>query len=131
SEAEIAAGILDRNIKSLKSGAYISGVESVKMNFSEWKNVRIIPGAIPDTLKEVEAEHIAYLHLDMNNSAPEVAALEFFWDRLSPGAIVLMDDYTYHGFRSIKSGHDAFAKRKNLMIASLPTGQGILIKPAC
>lgn len=130
SEADREAGVLEMSKGRLESGFYVSTVESVKANFLEWKNVRIIEGAIPETLQECKTEKIAYLHLDMNCSAPEVAAADYFWDRLVPGALILMDDYAYHGSRNEKLGMDAFAQEKGLRIAALPTGQGLLIKPS-
>jgi hypothetical protein len=66
----------------------------------------------------------------MNCSPPEVAAAHFFWDRLVPGAFVLLDDYAYHGYRSQKVAMDDFASEKRHNILSLPTGQGLLIKSA-
>lgn len=129
SDAERKAGVLDRNIRWLECGFYVSGVESVKSNFSEWKNVKIIEGSIPEILKECKSEKVVFLHLDLNCSAPEVAALDYFWDRLVPGAFILMDDYAYYGYRNQKLGMDAFVNKKGLKIASLPTGQGLLIKP--
>jgi len=112
-----------------ESGYYIRGVESVKENFSQWKNVRIIKGSVPETLHRVETERVAFLHLDMNCSPPEVATLNFFWDRMTPGAIVLLDDYAYIGYESQKHAMDILAREKGVMIAALPTGQGLLIKP--
>lgn len=129
SEADRQAGVLEMNKGRLESGFYVSTVESVKSNFREWKNVKIIEGSIPETLSECKAEKVAYLHLDMNCSVPEVAAVEYFWDRLVEGAFILMDDYAYHGSRNEKLGMDAFADKKGLNIVSLPTGQGLLIKP--
>jgi hypothetical protein len=58
-----------------------------------------------------------------------VAAAEYFWDRLLPGAVVLLDDYAYLGFGSQKKAMDGFAASKRVAICSLPTGQGLLLKP--
>lgn len=129
SDEDLRNGAIKKNEASLKSGEYVRDVESVKANFSQWKNIRIIKGSIPGTLDQVKARNVAYLHLDMNCSPPEVAAINFFWDRLVPGAVVLLDDYAYRGFESQKHAMDAFAREKNVMIASLPTGQGLLLKP--
>ena len=60
----------------------------------------------------------------MNCSTPEVAAAHFFWERLVPGALMLLDDYAY---RHKVEGRFAQAKTNNIL--SLPTGQGLLIKP--
>lgn len=130
SEVDVKANTLKKNAKKLRSGEYVSGVESVSRNFSEWKNVKIIVGSIPSTLPLVESNSIAYLHLDMNCAPPEVAAFEFFWPRLLPGAFVLLDDYAYRGFGVQKAAMDAAAADHGALILSLPTGQGLLLKPA-
>jgi len=123
------SGAIEKYESLLEDGFYVQGVESVKANFSHWKNIRIIQGSIPETLKQVETKHVAYLHIDMNCSPPEIAAINFFWDLLLPGAIVLLDDYAYRGYEAQKYAMDDFAKAHNVMFASLPTGQGLLVKP--
>ncbi len=56
-------------------------------------NVEIIKGAVPDTLGLVDTERVAFLSLDMNTRDPEIAAAEFFWDRMTSGAAIVLDDY--------------------------------------
>ena len=129
SSADRASGAVEKNKKSLTSGFYAQGIEEVRANFSQWKNVSLIEGSIPETLPQVRAEKIAYLHLDMNCSPPEIAAIQCFWERLVPGAFVLLDDYAYHGYLSQKIAMDQFAQEKGIKILSLPTGQGLLVKP--
>ncbi|MCH9703406.1 MAG: TylF/MycF family methyltransferase, partial [Chlamydiae bacterium] len=76
---------------------------------------------------------VAYLSIDMNCALPEVAALEYFWPKLAPSAIVVLDDYAYDTFNSTheqRKAIDSFAKSVNTAVVSLPTGQGMLIKPA-
>lgn len=125
-----AAGALEKNCSNLANGFYTNGSDEVRANFSEWKDLSLIEGAIPETLPQVRAEKISYLHLDMNCSTPEVAAAEFFWERLVPGALVLLDDYAYRGYRAQKVAMDRFAEARANKILSLPTGQGLLLKPA-
>jgi SAM-dependent methyltransferase len=124
-----ASGAVEKNTKSLASGFYVQGIEQVRANFSQWKNVSLIEGSIPETLPQVRAKKVAYLHLDLNCSRPEVAAIRFFWELLVPGALVLLDDYAYYGYLSQKIAMDRFAQEKGLSILSLPTGQGLLVKP--
>jgi macrocin-O-methyltransferase TylF-like protien len=101
----------------------------VRANFSQWKNVSLIEGSIPETLPLVRTNKIAYLQLDMNCSIPEIAAIQFSWERLVPGAFVLLDDYAFYGYVSEKIAMDRFAREKGINILSLPTGQGLLVKP--
>lgn len=103
--------------------------ELTKNNFSIFPRAKLIQGEVPHTLREVEINEICYLMLDMNISLPEVAALDFFWEKLVPGATVLFDDYGWLAYAEQKKAHDAFAKRYGVKILMLPTGQGLLLKP--
>lgn len=127
---ERSAGALERSERSLRNGIYVNGVDSVRANFAQWRNHRIIVGAVPETLGQVDAQAVAFLHIDMNCAPPEVAALRFFWPRLSPGAFVLLDDYAYRGHDEQRRAMDALATELGVQICALPTGQGLLIKPA-
>jgi len=128
-DEERRVGRLAMNQDLLQSGQYTSSVGDVRANFAEWNNVCIIEGSIPETLCRVDAKSVAYLHIDMNCAPPEVAAAHFFWDRLVPGAFMLLDDYAYHGYHEQKVAMDVFAVEKGVDICSLPTGQGLIIKP--
>lgn len=128
-EEERQNGVLERTQHERDTGFLANGSELVRANFSQWRNVVIIEGAIPDTLAQATPEKVAFLHIDMNCSPPEVAALQHFWNRLVPGATVVLDDYACHGYRTQKVAMDGFARSKGVAIASLPTGQGLLLKP--
>ena len=130
SDQEKSAGILAKNQAMIDSGFYVLDFEKVKRNFAEWRRVKLVKGSIPETLPRVDAERIAFLHIDMNCAPPEVAALRYLWDRLVPGAPVLLDDYAYYGYRPQKLAMDELTAQLGAAIASLPTGQGLLIKPA-
>jgi hypothetical protein len=128
-EEERQNGVLERTEHERRNGFLVSGSQLARANFAQWRNVLIIEGAIPETLAQATPQQVAFLHIDMNCSPPEVAAIEHFWNRLVPGAPVLLDDYAYHGYRTQKIAMDGFARGKGVAIASLPTGQGLLLKP--
>ena len=120
--AEAAAGVthyLD---------AYTNVYEQVKKTFAPF-HAKIIKGRVPDTLGEVKADKIAYLSIDMNVTAPEIAAMEYFWERLVPGAVLIHDDYGFPQHIHQKKAVDEFAKKRGVQVLCLPTGQGIIIKP--
>lgn len=129
-EEEKRAGKLEYNKRILESGGYATDVEQVKKNFLEWNNVTIIKGTVPESLSQVIIQKVAFLHLDMNCANPEYAALQHFWPLMAPGALVLLDDYGFFGFESQKKAMDQFAEEAGIVILSLPTGQGLAIKPA-
>lgn len=129
SEQELAHGAMQKNQDALSSGFYTTNVDRVRANFSEWKNTRIVQGSIPETLTQITSAQVAFAHIDMNCAPPEVAALEYLWPRLVPGAMVLLDDYAYYGYEAQKAAMDEFSARHGVSIVSLPTGQGLLIRP--
>ncbi|MCK9797318.1 TylF/MycF family methyltransferase [Pseudomonas sp. MAFF 302030] len=128
SDAEVEGGVAERNRKEIASGFYTTNFEAVQQNFAEWPGAILIQGSIPGTLDQIDAQRIAFLHIDLNCTQPEVAALDYLWDRLVPGAIVLLDDYAFYGYQPQKEGMDEWAANMGVAIASLPTGQGLLIK---
>lgn len=98
-------------------------------NFGSYPNVQLVRGIVPDTLDKVRIDRVAYLSLDMNIAAPERAAIEFFWPKLTSGAVVVLDDYGWAGFEEQMTSMDEFAASKGVRIGVLPTGQGLIIKP--
>lgn len=128
--AERDAGALKTSESHVATGMYASSADSVKANFAQWRNQRVIVGAVPDTLAEVDSEKIAYLHIDMNCAPPEIAALEYFWPKLTPGAFVLLDDYANRGRHEQRTAMDELARELGVAVCALPTGQGLIIKPA-
>jgi len=103
--------------------------ELARRNFSPYPNAVLVRGKVPDTLAGAGIGKVCYLSIDMNLVAPEIAAIEFFWDKLAPGAPVVLDDYGWTPHRLQKDAMDEFARRKNVPILMLPTGQGLIIRP--
>jgi hypothetical protein len=128
SRAEMAKGRLKLAEAAIAAGAYVTDVSRVRRNFSEWPNVIVVQGEVPQILSSVEVDAIAFLHIDMNCALPERATLEYFWDRLSLNGVVLLDDYAYFGHEEQAEEMDRVAHRLGAEILSLPTGQGLIVK---
>jgi hypothetical protein len=107
---------------------YIDTYRRTANNLAEFKNAKLIKGFIPDVLPQAQTDQVAYLHIDMNSAVPEVASLEYFWNKLVPGAVVLLDDYAYFGYQPQKNAMDKLGTKLGFEVASLPTGQGLIIK---
>ena len=72
---------------------YRDNYEFVCQHFAKFPRVEIVRGPVPDTLASADIEAVAFLSLDMNCAAPEIAAAEHFWPKMPTGAIILLDDY--------------------------------------
>jgi hypothetical protein len=128
SAGELERGRLTSAADRIAAGAYETDVARVRANFAEWPNADVVQGVVPDVLPSIDVSQVAFLHLDMNCAYPEQAALEHFWNRLSPGAFVLLDDYAYFGYESQTEAIDGLAQSLGFEVLSLPTGQGLIRK---
>ena len=108
---------------------YFDCSAEVRTHFASMANVVVVKGRVPDVLSSLAIDRVAYLHIDMNIAAPEVAAAEHFWDRLVCGAVVVLDDYGSLAHVEQKAALDEFARARGVGILTLPTGQGLLIRP--
>lgn len=116
-------------VQSVNKAIYEDCYALAQRNFSPFPKAALVRGCVPDTLSSVKIDRVCYLSIDMNIVEPEIAAAEFFWDKLVVGAPVILDDYGFEGFEKQKRAFDAFAGRKGVEILTLPTGQGLLLKP--
>lgn len=110
------------------AGHYSECYELAKENFKTFDRTHLVRGSVPDTLETVDIGQVCYLSIDMNCAAPEIAAAEHFWPKMTRGAVGLLDDYGFAGYEEQKKAFDAFAARKGIEILSLPTGQGMYVK---
>lgn len=103
--------------------------DAVVRRFAVYPNIVVHQGRVPEVLAIGAPQRIAFLHLDMNSSKAEIGALEVFYDRLVPGACVLLDDYGWYAYRQQKIAEDAFFNERGCKVLELPTGQGVVLKP--
>ncbi|MGH7082662.1 MAG: TylF/MycF/NovP-related O-methyltransferase [Acetobacteraceae bacterium] len=109
--------------------SYTECYETAVANFAPWPRCTLVRGKVPESLGAFPAgRSVSYLSIDMNIVLPEIAAITFFWERLVPGAMVLLDDYAWATHRDQKAAFDAFAEARGAMILTLPTGQGLIIR---
>jgi O-methyltransferase len=102
--------------------------ETVCERFSSKPYVKVIKGIVPDILDEIAPSAIAFRHLDLNSAAPEIGALERLIDRVTPGGVVIFDDYGWALHRNQKKAEDDFMRERGYGILELPTGQGMFVK---
>jgi len=100
----------------------------VKARFADVPNATIVKGRVPDSFDQAVPEKIAFLHLDLNNAEAEIAVLDQLFHRMTPGAVLLLDDYGWLAYRKQKLAEDAWFEARGYKVLELPTGQGLVIK---
>lgn len=103
-------------------------VDKVRQRFSKYPNVHVVQGTVPDSFAKECPKAISLLHIDMNSSKSEIAALEHLFDRVSPGGIIVFDDFGWFGYDKQTYAEIEFMKERGHQIMELPTGQGVLLK---
>lgn len=117
-----------KNTEFLNENFYFDSYEFVKSKMSSFRNIEIIRGLLPDTLSAIKSGKISFLSVDLNNTPAEEAVISVLWDKLVPGAITVIDDYAFAGHEDQYKMWNNFARKNNRIVATLPTGQGVLIK---
>lgn len=124
-------GLSDRErrfVRKHNASNYDDSYEMVLAKFTQYPNVHTVRGMLPETLQSLTSQRIAYASVDLNNMPAEKAVIECIWPRLVAGAIVVIDDYGFSAHAAQYEMWNAFAASKGTAIATLPTGQGLLLK---
>lgn len=103
--------------------------EKVQKRFEGYAQVKLVKGLIPAVFESGIPERIAYLHIDLNNAPSEIATLEWLFDRVVPGGVVIFDDYEWAGaYRPQKLAEDPWLADRGYRVTPMPTGQAFVIK---
>jgi O-methyltransferase len=106
-----------------------TSLDEVRAFLGGFDNVDFHPGFIPGTLEAVTDRRFAFVHIDVDIYESTRDALEFFYDRLSPGGVMICDDYGFVPLREAarKAVDDVLRERPEEPL-HLPTAQCLMIK---
>lgn len=86
-------------------------------------------GWIPERFSEVVDLKFSLVHIDVDLYEPTMAALEFFYPRLSKGGVIVCDDYGSEACPGAKRAMDEFFSSKaEGSVIHLTTGQGLVTR---
>ncbi|MDO8289821.1 MAG: TylF/MycF/NovP-related O-methyltransferase [Parvibaculum sp.] len=107
-----------------KTGLY----ESVLSRFQDSPQVKVHKGFLPEALKGNAPDKVSFLHVDLNSWRAELGCLNVLYDRVTPGGIIIFDDYGWKLFGKQKEAADQFMSSRGNAVLELPTGQGLVVK---
>lgn len=76
--------------------------------FSEYDNVQIVKGWIPETFKDFTDSKLCFVHIDLDLYEGYKSTLEFIWPRMVKGGIIALDDYYAETCLGAKKATDEF-----------------------
>ena len=105
------------------------GEDVVRRNLARFDFVTLYKGWIPDRFAEVADRRFSFVHIDVDLHQPTWDSLDFFYDRLVPGGVLLCDDYGFTTCPGARRAFDDFIRpRPERSVVHLPTGQGLVVK---
>jgi hypothetical protein len=102
-------------------GISMEGLQS-SLKLKNIRNVELIQGDICQTLPKYVADRphlrVAMLHIDTDVYEPALCGLEYLWERIIPGGVLVLDDYgtEFGGTRAVES----FFSHQKFQIKKLP-----------
>lgn len=73
-----------------------TSLEEVKKYINGNDNLNFKPGFFPKTAIGLESEKFALVHIDADLYAPTAEALDFFYERLNEGGVIIVHDYNHN-----------------------------------
>lgn len=82
-------------------------LNSVKKFINGNENLVFIPGYFPETTSGINETQYAFVNLDADLYKPTLAALQYFYPKLSHGGVILIHDYN-HTWPGLRKAVDEF-----------------------
>ena len=112
-----------------QAGALACSERLVQANLAPFAGrFRTYKGWVPERFGEVADRSFAFVHIDVDLHDPTLESLAFFYPRLSPGGILVCDDYGFTSCPGAMLACDHYLQGKPEAMVQLPDGGGFLVK---
>lgn len=109
-------------------GQFRSALERVRERLAPFADVHLHAGLFPGTGAALADRRFAFVHLDVDLEHSTRAGLDFFYQRMVPGGIILAHDYSI--IPGVKRAIDCFMHDKPERLIELPTTQAMMVRQA-
>jgi hypothetical protein len=96
----------------LPQGEFRANEDEVRLFLAELPNVAVYRGWFPEDFKWLDKKTFSFAHIDVDQYQSTLSCLEFFYPRLSEGAVLLSDDYGWKDCPGVKTAFDEFMADK-------------------
>jgi len=102
--------------------------DEVRHNLRQFDNFSTYKGWIPERFDEVAETQFSFVHVDVDLQQPTHDAIAFFYPRLSPGGVLLLDDHGSAMCPGARSAALEYFSGREEKVLDLATGQGLVIR---
>ena len=114
---------------SFREGQYAASVAVVKQRLGECQPfTEVREGWIPETFHGLEDRQYAFVHVDVDLYQSTLDCCAYFYPRLTPGGILLFDEYGWASAHGEKTAVDEYFADKPERPIVLLTGQAFVLK---
>jgi hypothetical protein len=110
------------------TGETAANLEEVRTYLADYNNCVFHQGIFPETAEEVSDRRFCFVHVDADLYQSVKDSCEFFYPRLTPGGVMIFDDYGFWAQAGSKKAVDEFLADRPEYPCYLQSGQCILIK---
>ncbi|HVX12702.1 MAG TPA: TylF/MycF/NovP-related O-methyltransferase [Pirellulales bacterium] len=107
--------------------AFYSTEEEVRSTLAPFDFYKLYPGWIPDRFPEVAERSIALVNIDVDLYQPIRDSLRFFYPRLSPGGVIVVDDYGTTDWPGATKAVDEFLKENDVTFSIETLGSMVIV----
>ena len=117
-------------MKIHKKGELRESIETVENIFKEFNNVYLVKGWIPEVFESLDKKNnYKFVHLDVDLYKPTLESLEYIYDKVVKGGVIITDDFQSPLFPGNQKAWVEFFKSRGITNwLALPSGQAVIIK---
>lgn len=103
--------------------------ESVSNLLQDFDNIHLHPGLFPESLpQDLHDQRFSLVHIDVDIFSSTLACCRFFYPRLSPGGVMIIDDYGFPSCPGVRKAVDEYFNNCDQRPLYLPTGQALIYR---
>ncbi len=120
---------VDNKVDLHKEGDFFdTSIEDVSKYLANYNNLIFKKGFFPETTKEVENERFCFVHIDADIYESISDGLDFFYDRMVNGGVIIIDDYEGKHCPGVKRAVNEFTDNRKIKPIITTKAQCVLIK---
>ena len=105
-----------------------TSLEDVENYLKDFSFIKYIKGFIPKSLDLISDNKFSVCHLHLNLYQSTKNALDFVYDRILSGGVIIVEDYGLNKCLGVKKAVDEFCLDNSCTVINLTTGQGVILK---
>lgn len=113
---------------TMGKGGMAASIDYVHDTLKDFPGVSYHQGWIPAVFGGLAEAPWSFVHLDVDHYGPTYAGLAYFYPRLSPGGVIVCDDYGAPTFPGARRAWDQYCDGNDVPYVVLDTGQSVILK---